>query len=92
MALLRQQALILALAMITRIALLLSLSLSLDSVITAVGVALIAEGMELHILRGHIYVAMAFSFAVQTLNIRLRRRLAPPVQLHRPLSDAGPEG
>lgn len=41
-----------------------------------VGVALIADGLETHIPRGYIYFAMAFSVAVEMLNIRLRRRHA----------------
>jgi predicted tellurium resistance membrane protein TerC len=38
-----------------------------------VGVALIADGFETHIPRGYIYFAMAFSVAVEMLNLRLRR-------------------
>ncbi|MGD8380349.1 MAG: TerC family protein [Gammaproteobacteria bacterium] len=40
-----------------------------------IGVALIAEGLGLHIPKGYIYFAMAFSFGVEMLNMRLRRRL-----------------
>ena len=39
-----------------------------------VGVALIADGLKFHIPRGYIYFAMAFSVAVESLNIRLRRK------------------
>lgn len=48
-----------------------------------VGVALIADGFETHIPRGYIYFAMAFSVAVELLNLRLRRprpTLQPPEQ------------
>ena len=38
-----------------------------------IGVALVAEGFELHIPRGYFYFAMAFSAAVEMLNIRMRR-------------------
>lgn len=38
-----------------------------------VGVALIADGLETHVPRGYIYFAMAFSVAVEMLNLRLRR-------------------
>ena len=38
-----------------------------------VGVVLIAEGLGLHVPKGYIYFAMAFSVAVEALNIRLRR-------------------
>ena len=46
-----------------------------------VGVALIAEGMDLHIPRGYIYFAMAFSVFVEMLNLRLRERRSAPVEL-----------
>jgi predicted tellurium resistance membrane protein TerC len=60
------------------------------SFLIMVGVALIAEGMEFHIPKGYIYFAMAFSVAVEMLNIRMRaRRAAPPVKLHKPLSEEG---
>ena len=38
-----------------------------------VGMALIGEAFEMHILKGYIYVAMAFSLAVEVINIRARR-------------------
>jgi predicted tellurium resistance membrane protein TerC len=38
-----------------------------------VGVALIGDGFEMHIPRGYIYFAMAFSLGVETLNLRLRK-------------------
>ena len=38
-----------------------------------VGVVLIAEGLGMHVPRGYVYFAMAFSLAVEALNIRLRR-------------------
>jgi predicted tellurium resistance membrane protein TerC len=39
-----------------------------------VGAALIAESLELDIPQGYLYFAMAFSAAVEWINIRLRRR------------------
>jgi predicted tellurium resistance membrane protein TerC len=49
-----------------------------------VGVTLIAEGFETHVHRGYIYFAMAFSIAVEMLNIRLRnRRGRAPIKLRR---------
>ena len=42
-----------------------------------IGVALIADGIGLHIPKGYIYFAMAFAFGVEMLNLRLRRRHAP---------------
>ena len=41
-----------------------------------IGVALIADGIGLHIPKGYIYFAMAFAFGVEMLNLRLRRRRA----------------
>jgi predicted tellurium resistance membrane protein TerC len=60
------------------------------SFLILVGVVLIAEGMGQHLPKGYIYFAMAFSVAVEMLNIRARRRraqtagraLAEPVHLH----------
>jgi predicted tellurium resistance membrane protein TerC len=53
------------------------------SFLVAVGVVLIAEGFGHHVPKGYIYFAMAFSLAVEMLNIRMRRR-APAVHLHAP--------
>jgi len=40
-----------------------------------IGVALIAEGLHFEIPKGYLYFAMAFSVAVEMINVRLRRRL-----------------
>jgi predicted tellurium resistance membrane protein TerC len=40
-----------------------------------IGIALIGEGWDLHIPKGYIYFAMAFSVAVEMLNLRLRSRM-----------------
>lgn len=53
------------------------------SFLVLVGMALIGEGLDMHIPRGYIYFAMAFSVGVEMLNIRVRRRAAAPVQLRR---------
>jgi predicted tellurium resistance membrane protein TerC len=52
------------------------------SFLVMIGLALIAEGIELHIPKGYIYFAMAFSVLVEMLNIRIRR-VGQPVQLHK---------
>ena len=39
-----------------------------------VGVVLIADGFDHHIPKGYVYFAMAFSLAVELLNIRIRKR------------------
>ncbi len=53
------------------------------SFLVLVGVALIGEGLDMHIPRGYIYFAMAFSVGVEMLNIRVRRRAGAPVHLRR---------
>lgn len=49
-----------------------------------IGVNLLADGFAFHIPKGYTYFAMAFSLAVETLNIRLRAR-GRPVRLHHPV-------
>ncbi|MEY2690378.1 MAG: hypothetical protein RL375_4578 [Pseudomonadota bacterium] len=44
------------------------------SFLVVVGVVLIAEGFGHHVPKGYIYFAMAFSVAVEMLNIRMRSR------------------
>jgi len=51
------------------------------SFLLLIGVTLVAEGTHQHVNKGYIYFAMAFSFAVELLNLRLRKP-AKPVQLH----------
>lgn len=47
-----------------------------------VGVVLMADGFDHHVPKGYVYFAMAFSVAVEMLNIRLRRkRPVAPVRL-----------
>jgi predicted tellurium resistance membrane protein TerC len=45
------------------------------SFLLLIGVALIGEGWDLHIPKGYIYFAMAFSIAVEMLNLRIRSRM-----------------
>jgi predicted tellurium resistance membrane protein TerC len=54
------------------------------SFLILVGVALIGEGWGFHIPKGYIYFAMAFSVAVEMLNLRMRAR-RKPVELHKQL-------
>lgn len=44
------------------------------SFLLMVGVALIGEGFDMHIPRGYIYFAMAFSVFVEMLNLKIRSR------------------
>jgi predicted tellurium resistance membrane protein TerC len=57
------------------------------SFLLLIGFSLVAEGLDLHIPKGYIYFAMAFSVFVELLNLRVRPR--QPVQLHHPYSDTG---
>jgi len=65
------------------------------SFLVMVGFVLIVEGWagaaaeELH-LKNYVYFAMAFSFAVELLNMRLRKTISKPLELRSPkLEDAG---
>lgn len=55
------------------------------SFLILIGFALMAEGLGLHIPKGYIYFAMAFSVAVEMINIRIRKK-SVPVQLKRNMS------
>lgn len=55
------------------------------SFLILVGATLMVEGFDVHVPKGYIYFAMAFSVAVEMLNLRLRKRLGKrqaPVKLH----------
>jgi len=54
------------------------------SFLVVVGVVLIADGFGHHVPKGYIYFAMAFSVAVEMLNIRLRKSAGKPVDLREP--------
>jgi len=47
------------------------------SFLILVGTALVAEGVGFHVPKGYIYFAMAFSVAVEMLNMRMRARMQP---------------
>ena len=56
------------------------------SFLTMVGMALMAEGLGFHVPKGYIYFAMAFSIAVEMLNLRLRSRMQRvPLRLRKKL-------
>lgn len=57
------------------------------SFLLLIGVMLVAESFHHKIPKGYIYFAMAFSVAVEFLNMRLRRRSKTPVDLHDPYHD-----
>ena len=56
------------------------------SFLILIGTALVGEGVGFHIPKGYIYFAMAFSVAVEMLNIRVRKRLEP-VKLRKKLDE-----
>lgn len=58
------------------------------SFLILVGVTLIVEGFDVHVPKGYIYFAMAFSVTVEMLNIRMRKKAAKPVQLHKQYSES----
>ena len=51
-----------------------------------IGIMLVADGFGHHVPKGYIYFAMAFSVAVEMLNIRTRKKLEP-VKLRKKLDD-----
>ena len=57
------------------------------SFLILVGVTLIVEGFDVHVPKGYIYFAMAFSITVEMLNIRMRKKAAMPVKLHKQYSE-----
>lgn len=60
------------------------------SFLLLIGVALIGDGLDMHIPKGYLYFAMAFSVLVEMLNLRVRR--GQPVKLHEPHLAAAQEG
>jgi predicted tellurium resistance membrane protein TerC len=51
------------------------------SFLLLIGVTLVAEGTHQHVNKGYIYFAMAFSFGVEMLNLRMKKKSAP-ITLH----------
>ena len=56
------------------------------SFLLLIGFSLVGEGLDLHIPKGYIYFAMAFSIFVEILNLRMRKGHLKPVQLRNPRS------
>lgn len=62
------------------------------SFLLMIGVALIGEGLDMHIPKGYIYFAMAFSVGVEMLNLRMRSRqvtTVSPIQLRQKYKSNG---
>ncbi|MEO7559042.1 MAG: TerC family protein [Nitrosospira sp.] len=55
------------------------------SFLILVGVTLIVEGFDVHVPKGYIYFAMAFSVGVEFLNLRMRRKKA--IRLHKQINE-----
>jgi predicted tellurium resistance membrane protein TerC len=52
-----------------------------------VGVTLMVEGFDVHVPKGYIYFAMAFSVAVEMINIRMPKKQINPVQLRKEITE-----
>lgn len=57
------------------------------SFLILVGMTLIVEGFDVHVPKGYIYFAMAFSVAVEMINLRLRKKQMRPVKLRKEISE-----
>lgn len=58
------------------------------SFLVLIGFNLMAEGLGLHIPKGYMYFAMAFSVSVELLNIRIRKRAEiQPVKLRKAIEE-----
>jgi predicted tellurium resistance membrane protein TerC len=57
------------------------------SFLILVGVTLIAEGLNLHVPKGYIYFAMAFSFGVEMININMRKKRSKAIALRKQISE-----
>ena len=58
------------------------------SFLLVVGVVLIVDGFGHHVPKGYIYFAMAFSVAVEMLNLRMRKNAVKAVNLREPYTAA----
>jgi predicted tellurium resistance membrane protein TerC len=56
-----------------------------------IGLALVGEGFRMHIPKGYIYFAMAFSVVVEMLNLRLRKERRT-IKLHKELDGRERDG
>ena len=57
------------------------------SFLILVGMTLIVEGFDVHIPKGYIYFAMAFSVGVEFLKLRMRKKTAETIKLHRQIDN-----
>lgn len=59
------------------------------SFLVLVGVVLVGDGFDMHVPKGYIYFAMAFSVLVEMLNLRIRRSRIAPLKLRQPYGQSG---
>lgn len=57
------------------------------SFLVIVGFTLLVEGFDVHVPKGYIYFAMAFSLGVEMINIKLRKKMDKPVELRKDYPD-----
>ncbi len=57
------------------------------SFLVIVGFTLLVEGFDVHVPKGYIYFAMAFSLGVEMINIRMRKTADKPVELRKDYND-----
>ena len=57
------------------------------SFLILVGATLIVEGFNVHVPKGYIYFAMAFSVTVEFLNLRMRKKREETIKLHKRISN-----
>lgn len=62
------------------------------SFLILIGMALVGEGLGFHIPKGYLYFAMAFSIAVELLNMKMRKRRREAIILRKKLEDETPTG
>ena len=58
------------------------------SFLLLIGMTLVADGLGLHIPKGYIYFAMAFSVFVEMVNLRVRKKETEPIKLRSPYAEA----
>lgn len=60
------------------------------SFLVLIGVVLVGDGFDMHVPKGYIYFAMAFSVLVEMLNLRIRRPRVAPLKLRQLYGRSGP--
>ncbi len=53
------------------------------SFLVIVGFTLMIEGFDVHVPKGYVYFAMAFSLGVEMINIKMRKNIDKPVELRK---------